>query len=242
MFALSKLLGYLLMPLGLLWLGLGVTAWRAWGRSRSLSLGLAALGLLLTLAGNVQLGHAVAAALEGRVPRLEIGEPLEAVFVLGGGTSLDTRGEARVGPAGDRLVEAARLWHAGKTRRLVASGAASDRDLAAESRRIWRDLGIPEEAILAVPETCLNTSQEVAAYRRLAVRQGWRRVGLLTSSSHLPRAMALARREGLDAMPLHADSQGRAVPFQLWHLVPQEEGLRLTQMVAWELLGKVVGR
>lgn len=242
MFALSKLLGYLLMPLGLLWLGLGVATWRAWGRSRSLSLGLGGLTLLLTLAGNVQVGHAAAALLEGRVPRVEIGEPLEAVFVLGGGTALDARGEALVGPAGDRVVEAARLWHGGKTRRLVASGAASGRDLAQESRRIWRGLGIPDEAIRVVPETCLNTSQEVAAYRRFAERQGWQRVGLLTSSWHLPRAMALARREDLSVTPVHADSQGRPVPFQLWHLVPQEEGLRLTQMVAWELLGRVVGR
>lgn len=242
MFAFTKLLGMLAMPLGLLWLGLMVACGFAWRRSRALSLALGGLALFLGLAGNVQVGAALAARLEAGVPAAPLGEPLEAVFVLGGGSALDPQGRPGVGSHGDRLVAAARLWHQGHTRLLVASGAAADRDLAAETLWIWRDLGIPESALRVVPETCLNTSQEVAAYRRLQLREGWGRVGLLTSAWHLPRALALAEREGLAVLPLPADAQGRQVPFRLWHLVPQEEGLERTQLVAWEYLGRAVGR
>ena len=39
---------------------------------------------------------------------------------------------------------------------------------------------------------------------------------------------------------------GRGSPsyprFQLWHLVPQEEGFQKTQLACWEHLGRLAGR
>ncbi len=247
MFALAKFLGMLAMPTGLLWLGLlGATAW-AWRRQRGLGRFLAALTVLFTLAGNLQLGHALMGRLERQVPPFpDRDAPLEALFVLGGGTELDTAGAPLLGPSGDRVARAAQLWHSGRVRRLVASGAGSGgahpRNLGAETRALWLGLGVPATAISMIEEPCLNTRQEIRAYGRLRRKEGWQRVGLLSSAWHLPRALALAQREGLAMVPVPADQQGRIPPWQLWHLVPQEEGFRQTQFACWEWLGRALGR
>jgi uncharacterized SAM-binding protein YcdF (DUF218 family) len=249
MIALTKLLGYLLLPTGLLWLGLlWAAVWAFRRRSRGLGAWLVLLFLGFTLAGNLQLGHLLMAQLESSIPQFPAdGAPLDALFVLGGGTEVASQGSPLLKSSGDRVLEAARLWHAGRVKRLVASGTSDDdrrgrRDLGLETRAIWMDLGIPTEAIQVIEEPCLTTRDEIKAYTRLQAREGWHRVGLLSSAWHLPRALALARRNGLDVIPIPSDRRGRIPKVQLWHLVPQQEGFQNTQLACWEVLGRWVGR
>ena len=249
MLAFSKLLGMLCMPTGLLWLGLALAALWAFRRGmRGLGGFLALLFLGFTLAGNPQVGSCLMGRLESPIPALPSdAAPFEALFVLGGGSQVDDQGHPMLGASGDRIVEAARLWQAGKVGCLVASGASDGfrtgrRNLGVETREIWKGLGIPTKDIRVLEEPCLNTSDEIQAYRRLKVREGWHRVGLLSSASHLPRAMALAKREGLEVVPIPSDRRGRIPRFQLWHIVPQEEGFQKTQLACWEMLGRLVGR
>jgi uncharacterized SAM-binding protein YcdF (DUF218 family) len=249
MLALSKLIGMLCMPTGLLWLGLLLAMFWAF-RRRVPGLGafLAFLFLAFTLAGNPQVGALLMDHLESTIPSLpEKAAPFDAVFVLGGGSQLDDQGRPILGGSGDRIIEAARLWHAGKVRCLVASGTSDDartgrRNLGAETREIWESLGVPRAAIREIEEPCFITRDEIQAYRRLMVQEGWHRVGLLSSAWHLPRAMALAKRAGLEVLPIPSDERGRVSRFQLWHLVPQEEGFQKTQLACWEMLGRRVGR
>ena len=121
----------------------------------------------------------------------------------------DPLGGPQLGMSGDRVLLAARLWHAGKTQFLVASGCSRD---------------------------------EVAAYRTLQARFGWRRMGLISSAWHLPRAMGLAGRAGLPVTPLGADWRGRRHPLQVRTLVPQAEGFIYVHWACWEHLGRWVGR
>lgn len=237
------------MPTGLLWLGLGLTALWAFRRGlRFLGGFLMLLFFGLGLAGNPQVGAWMMGRLETTIPALpQEAAPLDALFVLGGGSDVDEQGRAKLGPSGDRIAEAARLWHAGRTRCLVASGVSNNapkgrRDLAAETRQIWMELGIPANAILCLEEPCFITRDEIRAYQRLKAREGWRRVGLLSSAWHLPRAMALAGHAGLEVVPVPSDGLGRIPRFHLWHLVPQQEGFVKTQLACWEMLGRWVGR
>lgn len=249
-FPLEKTLGLLAMPAGLLWLLLlaaGALCLLRKQRLPALLFLLAALGY--ALAGNVYLGSALMARLEAGVPRVDVAAvtPFEAVCVLGGGSQQDPFGQAQANLSGDRIVLAARLWHAGKARLLVASGMSRDslggvRNLGEETRALWRGLGVPDTAILVVGEPCWNTRDEILADRRLQLRRGWRRVGLVSSAWHLPRAMALAKRAELDATPLGADWRGRPHPFQLQLLVPQQEGFMDVQRACWEWLGRRLGR
>ena len=248
-FSLEKTLGLLLMPAGLFLLLLLAGAAVCLRRRRS---GGAAFLLALAAgygaAGNIHLAGALCRGLERRVPNpvVETLEPFDAVCVLGGGSDQDPAGRPELGPAGDRVMLGARLWYAGKTRLLVASGMAHDgvagvHDGGQETRALWRAVGVPDRAILVVPEPCWNTRDEIGAYVRLQASHGWKRIGLVSSAIHLPRAMALAERAGLRCTPLGADWLGRRRPFQLQDLVPQAGAFSLTQRACWEYLGRWVG-
>ncbi len=248
-FALKKTLGLLAMPAGLLWLALLAAALLCWRRGRRRPAALC-LGIALAYAcvGNLYLGSALAASLERRLAPVTVADlqPFDAVLVLGGGGDQDLLGNPELGSSGDRVFLAARLWHAGKAGLLVASGAslqgvAGFQDLGQETRALWRSVGVPDRAILPVAEPCWNTRDEIQAYRRLQDRFGWRRVALVSSATHLPRALALASRAGLAVTPLGADWQGRPFPFMLNGLVPQATGFYLVQRSCWEYLGRWLG-
>lgn len=249
MLTITKTLGMLFMPIGLLWVGLIVAVIWAFRRGmRGLGGFLTLLLLGFTLAGNPQVGAALMGRLESTIPVFPAdAPPLDALFVLGGGTQVDAQGRPFLSESGDRVIGAARLWHAGRVKLLVASGASNDssagsRNLGAETREIWQGLGIPSEAIRMIEEPCFITRDEIQAYRRLKTQERWSRVGLLSSAWHLPRALALAEREGLEVLPLPSDRRGRIPRIQLWHLVPQQEGFRKTQLACWEMLGRLVDR
>ena len=246
----QKVIALLVMPMGLFWvllLGGGVLACRR--RRWRTGLIWFAAALLYAAAGNVHLGAALMAGLEGRMAPVDLAtvQPFEVVFVLGGGSDEDPLGRPELGMCGDRVALAARLWHAGKVRLLVASGCSRDgvhgfSDAGQQTRTLWLGLGVPDSAIRVVQEPCWITREEIAAYRRLQSRFGWRRMGLISSAWHLPRAMGLAGRAGLAVTPLGADWRGRRRPFQVRDLVPQPDGLLYVQWACWEYLGRWVGR
>ncbi len=248
--SIQKTLAMLVMPAGLLWLLLllaSLLSFRKW--QKPLGTLLLAMALLYACAGNIHLGAALMARLESSIPPMDPGrvDPFEAVFVLGGGTDEDPAGRAQLGLAGDRVYLAARLWHLGKARRLVTSGMGRDslsgiRNGGEETRALWRGLGIPDSAILVVKEPCWITRDEIAAYRRLQERHGWKRMALVSSASHLPRALALARQAGLAVTPVGANWRGRSRAFQLQDLVPQADGFMDVQRACWEFVGRWVGR
>jgi uncharacterized SAM-binding protein YcdF (DUF218 family) len=160
-----------------------------------------------------------AAAPEGTAwPR----ELLEAGFVavLGGGHG-DAEGLSagqRLSPsARARLVEGVRLALALPETWLVVSGprdGARDGSPAEgeapppSHARVLADaaveLGLPRDRIVEI-DTARDTAEEVAALRRLV---GEEKTALVTSAWHLPRAMKLAGREGLDAFPCPSDYLG----------------------------------
>lgn len=248
--ALQKTLALLVLPAGLLWVLLVVASGLCFrNRRRTPALLLLGFAFLYAAAGNLYVGTALMARLEVAVPPVEMAtvEPFDAVFVLGGGSSEDPQGRPQLGFAGDRILMAARLWHAGKARWLVASGTGRDglrgrRDCGEETRSLWRAMGVPDHAILVVQEPCWITRDEIAAYTRLQARYGWKRMALVSSASHLPRALVLARKAGLGVTPVGANWAAQPHVFDLRLLVPQAEGFMAVQMACWEVLGRWVGR
>lgn len=250
MYSLQKTIALLVMPAGLLWLLLLLACLLCFrNRQKPLAAFLLILAYLYACAGNVQLGAALMARLESSIPPVELNlsEPFDAVFVLGGGSDEDPLGRPQLTYSGDRICLAARLWHRGNARLLVASGMGLDslrgvQNGGVESRAIWRDLGVPDSAILVVEESCWITRDEIAAYRQLQGRYGWKRMGLVSSAAHLPRALALAKKMGLEVTPLGADWRGRRHAFQLQSLVPQADGFMNVQRASWEFVGRWLGR
>lgn len=179
-------------------------------------------------------------------------EPFDYVVVLGGGTGIAPDGRAQFGGAGDRVGYAAQLFLAGKAKNLVTTGDTlvltgilarkfeAKYDPSEQTRQIWKELGIPEDAIFELPGQ--NTWSEMAALKEHPEWWKGKRCGLLTSAFHMPRALKLAERAGVQVSPIGADYRAGKGPFIISDLVPDVGHLERLQIIIKEWIGMTVGR
>ncbi len=246
--AAEKTLTYLAMPVGIVW---AVLAGRlmhavlvgALHRQKAPLIGWLALWIL----ASPWLADWVVASIENSVTpyRAEIDPPLDVIVVLGGGTSLG-RERAQVGEAGDRVVLAAELFKAGRTKKLITTGQSvansglSNTSASGQTIEIWTKLGIPADAIISVPGR--NTIEEISHVKQIVGQWADQRIGLLTSALHLPRAIRLAKAAGLPVVPIAADVRSANNPFLLWEIVPQATNLQRLHFCQIELMARLVAR
>ena len=192
-------------------------------------------------------------ALRGRIeaaagPRVlaEV-EPAEVAVVLGGGVSgprPPLRYSPDLGAASDRVWYAARLYRAGKARRVVLSGGVvptGDGSEAEAMRRFLCDLGVPEQAIVLEPES-VNTRTNASFTHQLLAQEGQRRIVLVTSALHMPRARRIFERAGFEVLPAPTDFEVIDMPFTLLRLLPNADALAGSARAIKELVGYVVAR
>ena len=102
----------------------------------------------------------------------------------------------------DRLATALGLWRAGRISRVLVSGARHGAyDEAGPMRRWLLARGIPAAAVVAdhAGYRTLDTMERAARVYTV------RRAVICTQAFHLPRAVFLARRAGIDAVGLASD-------------------------------------
>jgi uncharacterized SAM-binding protein YcdF (DUF218 family) len=172
-------------------------------------------------------------------------EPLDALVVLGGGTTIRSNGTIQLTGSGDRVMLAARLYHLGKAKKLIATGGANPdigqfANAADTTRQLWQDIGVPATDIVCIPGQ--NTHEEIFNARRHLAGTGARRIGLLTSAWHLQRALRLAKRNGIDAVPVPAEFQSNGVGPLLFALIPSAGNLQKTYRACLEHLGMLMER
>jgi uncharacterized SAM-binding protein YcdF (DUF218 family) len=175
------------------------------------------------------------------------------------------------------VLLAARLYHRGKTKRLVAAGALTtptgfhQKGAGRAMAEIWQDLGVPASAISAIGGR--NTFEEIRSLKAILEEEDGRRnasgllwcaspsgpclqngpdstgsarVGLLTSAWHMSRALRLARREGLELIPVPADfATDRQRPSwntMLLGSLPSGYGFHSTHRALKERLAGLLGR
>lgn len=241
----KKVLALLLLPAGLVWLGLiALAAWPDLGRWKRG--GAIALLAIHTLAGNAWFGTWLLGKLEAPYVACEApAAKLDALCVLGGGTMARPDGSAELGPSGDRVMVAARWFLTNRTARLVASGLnvtdlGGSRSLAEDTAHIWRDLGIPENAVTKLSEP-RTTKEEIRGYRKLMETRGWKNVGVCSSAWHLRRVGRICADEGLKMTPVPADFLSTKLPWSAMYAVPQARGFQNVQKALWEYLGGLIG-
>ncbi|MBI3663482.1 MAG: YdcF family protein [Acidobacteria bacterium] len=96
----------------------------------------------------------------------------------------------------DRATRVAELYRAGWAPRIVASGRFL-RPYASLAELMLHDLverGVPASAIHRLPSFAGNTREEAVMLRRLAERQRWRRVLVVTSNFHTRRTRHIYTR------------------------------------------------
>ncbi|HEX4410993.1 MAG TPA: YdcF family protein [Xanthobacteraceae bacterium] len=213
-FALSKTLGDLLIPstLVLLIQVCGVVLW--WqGRLAHLGRWLTVGGLiLLVIGGQPQVSALLLLPLENRFPPWDAtGEPLTGIVVLGGAinTHISTmRKEISLNAAANRLVATVLLQRRYPTARVVFSGGNSNLIFGGDSEskyaaRLLEALGVPADH-LVIDAVARNTFENAVNAKKIVDPKPGERWLLVTSASHMPRAVGLFRAAGfpIEAYPV----------------------------------------
>jgi uncharacterized SAM-binding protein YcdF (DUF218 family) len=246
---LGKLLAQLVLPLsaaiGLLLLALLSLAL---GRRRAAAAALALACSGLWLASLPALAGRLAAALQRVHPATPLAEiaPADAILLLGGATrpALPPRDFPELSEAGDRVIYAARLFHAGKAPFiLVSSGRLPGQNEgpaeAVGISALLELLGVPAGAIVR-EESSTNTHENCVNSRRLLDARAAREVLLVTSALHMRRAFATCRSAGLAVRATPTDYQVAGNEVDRLDLVPDAEALLLTHLALRERLGFLV--
>lgn len=205
--------------------------------------------LALTIGGNQFVSYGMAVSLEAPYRKINVYElePFDIIVVLGGGTSSTVTGKSQLSSNGDRISVAARMYHGGQVKRLVCTGTQTlragpnDLHMREESAEILIGLGVPASAILQMQGE--NTSQEMANLKTwLEENEVSGRVGLLTSAWHLPRAMRLAKSQGLNVHPIPSNFLSIPMTPTPSMIVPEGNKLHETSLLVKEYLARIVGR
>ncbi len=233
MFYVNKIVGWVLSPLGMLFLGClggamlcycgGRTGKRLLNRlGRVLVVGSLVFFWILSCGLTTRL---IGVPLEGDeaplVDTLELGG-CDAVVLLGGGMGAhEACGRAEMFSAADRVWEAARQWkaHDNGNLKLTLSGGGVELSTVP----LLKDLGVDEKALVFFPEA-RNTEEEA----RMIAAAGLKRVHLVTSAWHMPRARMLFERAGLEVIPAPTDYEMHycaELPLQCKDFFPSADAL-----------------
>jgi uncharacterized SAM-binding protein YcdF (DUF218 family) len=160
----------------------------------------------------------------------------DAIVVLGGGMvpRPDTDWDSELADTeATRVGFGLQLFRAGRAGRLLLSGG---RRAALHMEQSLRAQGVPEQAMLT--ESASDTTHQNALYSAAILeRHGWRRILLVTSPLHMPRAAAAFRRQGLTVIPAPSighDRPGRPLQSS-WR--PQRRALLLSSRCLHEYFG-----
>lgn len=246
---LSHYIPLLLLPVGYFFCAL-VTALLIKAKfARIAKFALASGVIYLLLVSLPLVSNALVASLESRYPQpqFEDLEKADVLVLLGGGVNLPDlpRQFAELGPGADRLLLAHRLFNAGKTERIWLSGGNLLNDDGKQSeasltKAILQSWGIPSEHIL-LEESSRNTAENALYFANAAEENQWESILLVTSASHMPRAMEQFQRLGIKPVPLSADHWvTREEPRTVSLLIPQADALNRGSKAIREYIGRAV--
>lgn len=227
------------MTWGLLWLALVWLAWRrvgtAW-RTVLAALGIAILVLCTPLGAN-----ALIRWVEGQVPAASrcgtgVGVDSQApIVVLSGGLEDEPRAAddyiALTPASWRRLRGGVELWRRHHAPMVIAGGGPFAIKEATVLARLAQDWGVPAADLRT--ETASATTWESAAALRGALPT---RVRVVSSATHLPRALVAFRAEGFQACAWVSDS-AYVAPGSFGYFMPQLSAMQKTRLALYETAG-----
>jgi uncharacterized SAM-binding protein YcdF (DUF218 family) len=240
MLVLHKLLPVFLLPMGwiLILLVLALIWRKRWPVVAALAI-LYVCSLPLTANG---LFHLIE---RGNPPRaLGTVPKADAIVTLGGIFGPPTGDDTvpNFADSGVRLEGAIALWNRQKSDWVVFTGGRipwlGRTEVEGEiSRRVAMARGVPADRVIVTHEI-ENTRDEAVAVAELMKERGWKRIILVTSAWHMPRAAHLFRKAGIEfvAFPVdfRHDDERR---FSILDLVPAAGSFSGTELVLREWYG-----
>lgn len=256
MFALKKILGHLLLPLPLcLALTLVGSLLLCWSRRQRLGKVLVTIATLtlamLSLDGTANrliepleriypaLDPATLVHMAPQRAAADASDAIRWVVVLGGGHATDPNIPATSQlseTTRTRLLEGILYLRALPGSRLIVSGGAYLDPVpeAVVMAQVARLYGVDDHA-LVLESQALDTEEEAVLIQPMVGRD---RFLLVTSACHLPRAMALFLKRGLDPLPAPVDFQGSKPQMSYpRHFFPNTRSLSKSERAIHEFLG-----
>ncbi len=168
------------------------------------------------------------------------------VLLASGNTTSEDWGSGRLAtldPIGaERTVEAARIFHLIQPAWLISSGGVVNPGVGVKTpggrvmQEILIALGVPSNRIV-IEDRSGNTRDEAVEVAAMLPNLHVDHVVVVTSEVHMKRSIGVFRSVGIDAIPGIAKDwrASERLPF----VVPTEHGLRLSSLVAHEMIGLV---
>jgi uncharacterized SAM-binding protein YcdF (DUF218 family) len=204
----------------------------SWWRSGQVLLGVA-LGALWIAATPV-FAKWLNWRLESRFPPaiVETLPQSDVVILLSGGPS-------------NRILHALRIYKAGKAPLILISGASQSWQRCALTgaepiTEVLVGLGVPLSALMLETES-RNTRENAVNTAAIFKAYGWRSGILVTSGSHMPRALAAFRKVGLNLVPAATDIYAGAPNVDsFFDLLPDAKALVQSTLAIKEMIGMIV--
>ncbi|MBZ7669891.1 envelope biogenesis factor ElyC [Klebsiella grimontii] len=244
LFTLKKVLGGMMLPLPLLLLlialGIALLWFSRFQRTGKLCV---SLGWLLLLLLSLQpVADSLLKPIEDKYPTWRDEKRVQYVVVLGGGYTWNPNwapSSNLINNSLPRLTEGIRLWYENPGSKLIFTGAAAKTNpvsTAEAGARVAESLGIPRSEIIVLDKP--KDTEEEAATVKEAI--GDAPFLLVTSASHLPRAMIFFRRAGLTPLPAPANQLAIESPLNPWErAIPSPVWLMHSDRVGYETLGRI---
>lgn len=237
MFLLKKFIASFLMPLPIFFMlfALGLYLLYTDRRRRGVQV-LGASVIWIALLSYAPFSALLLAPLENTYPKWQPGEEAPAyIHVLGYGHDSDARlplSSQPHSPGLVRVVEGVMIMKQFPAAKLVFSGYGDEdeRSNAAVNADVAMALGILPEAIILM-EDARDTMEEASALRKIA---GDEKVVLVTSATHMPRAMATFEKAGLNVTAAPTDFKVKRDEWLQW---PSSTGLSRSEAAFHEYLG-----
>jgi len=203
-------------------------------------LGVVSLVLMTPLGANW-----LVRGLEQQVLRVEAAcaaQPPTTIVVLGGGFDRrpldDADAESLTAPSLRRVIGAVQLWQRQPDAHLVMAGGGNFAVAEADAMgRLAQQLGVPADR-LRLETRSTSTFENLARVADLQPPVE-RRIWLVSSAMHLPRAMAVAQRDGFTPCA-YATDRRYIPPGGLGYYLPQTSALAKSEAALHEWVGAAV--
>ncbi|MDA5533769.1 envelope biogenesis factor ElyC [Yersinia mollaretii] len=241
LFTFKKFVGSLLMPLPFLLMVMGLalillwfTRWQKSGKT------LFTLSWLVLLLISLQpVADRLLLPLEKQYVTYQGNDPVDYIVVLGGGYTFNPNWAPSANLFANslpRVTEGVRLYRAHPNAKMVFTGGstANNQSSAKTAAQVAESLGV-QAADIVVLEQPKDTHEEAAAVATLV---GDKPFLLVTSASHLPRAIKFFTAIGLHPIPAPANQLAITTPLHSWErTIPAAVYLGHSERVWYETLG-----
>lgn len=248
-FTLKKIISFFIEPLGfVLFLFLLSTIFMFMGREKR-SKKFAFFGLFFLLLFSYQpLSNTLLAHLENSYQQYSYNDSIKYIHVLGSGHTVDPSQpiSSQVGSSGaKRVIEGIAIHLKTPDSKLIFTGYKADtnRSIAEMNTKLALSLGVKTENIITACEA-KDTQEEAECVKEIVKNEDF---ALVTSASHMPRAMKIFTAVGLNPTAAPTDFRGElknryAMPPKIDYLKDSEVAIHEYIGIAWSFISSTANK